>query len=364
MIDLKCSRALLRAIALLVVLCSAEICNAQEGPRPAVLDQPAMLNQHATKSVLLGVTRAGARLVVVGERGLVLLSDDDGNHWQQAKVPVGVALTAVQFVDDQQGWAVGHQGVVLHTVDGGQTWEKQLDGVQVAELYRAAAEQGSGPQNGQRVKEAEQLVADGPDKPFLDVLFSDSRNGFVAGAYNLLLRTSDGGKTWQPWSWHVDNPQSYHFNSLLSADGALYIAGERGLLLRSRDGAQSFQKLSLPYEGSLFGIAASRHGELVAFGLRGAAFWSADRGDTWQRISTQVDSSFSAAVPLANGALLLATQAGELLVNAPGSEHFERVAGTCGAATAAVAISPSGSVVVAGPNGVFRECAGALSSAR
>ncbi len=54
-----------------------------------------------------------------GERGIVLLSDDAGVSWRQAKVPVSVSLTAVQFVDAEQGWAVGHLGVVLHTQDGG-----------------------------------------------------------------------------------------------------------------------------------------------------------------------------------------------------------------------------------------------------
>jgi len=61
---------------------------------------------------------------------VVILSDDDGATWHQAKVPVSVTLTAVSFGTPAKGWAVGHSGIVLHTEDGGETWVKQLDGIQ------------------------------------------------------------------------------------------------------------------------------------------------------------------------------------------------------------------------------------------
>ena len=88
---------------------------------------------------MLAITRAGARLVAVGERGSILLSDDSGVSWRQAKVPVSVTLTAVQFPNAKAGWAVGHLGVVLHSADGGETWAKQLDGREAASLVLEAA---------------------------------------------------------------------------------------------------------------------------------------------------------------------------------------------------------------------------------
>src|SRR5260370_29474966 len=42
------------------------------------------------------------------------------------------ALHAVQFVDANEGWAVGDEGVVLHTIDGGKTWERQTTGVRAS----------------------------------------------------------------------------------------------------------------------------------------------------------------------------------------------------------------------------------------
>ena len=59
----------------------------------------------APRSLLLDAVKAGDRIVVVGERGHVLLSDDQGASWRQAKVPTRATLTAVYFVDAQNGWA-------------------------------------------------------------------------------------------------------------------------------------------------------------------------------------------------------------------------------------------------------------------
>jgi photosystem II stability/assembly factor-like uncharacterized protein len=41
-------------------------------------------------------------------------------------------LHAVQFVDANEGWAVGDEGVVWHTIDGGKSWERQVTGVRAS----------------------------------------------------------------------------------------------------------------------------------------------------------------------------------------------------------------------------------------
>ena len=98
---------------------------------PAVLSQPALLTPKALGAATLAVTRAGPRLVAVGERGTVLLSDDHGVSWKQAAVPVQATLTCVRFVDEKTGWAAGHLGVVLRSADGGRSWQPVDTGLQV-----------------------------------------------------------------------------------------------------------------------------------------------------------------------------------------------------------------------------------------
>ena len=73
----------------------------------------------ARSSLLLDADADGSRIIVVGERGHVLVSSDDGQRWQQARVPTRSTLTAVQIVDGTCAWAVGHDGVILKSDDGG-----------------------------------------------------------------------------------------------------------------------------------------------------------------------------------------------------------------------------------------------------
>ncbi|AOE60664.1 YCF48-related protein [Pseudomonas corrugata] len=320
-------------------------------PRIALLDQTALQSAKATHAALLAVTRAGERLVAVGERGIVLLSDDSGKSWRQARVPVSVSLTAVQFVDDEQGWAVGHMGVVLHSTNGGETWVKQLDGVAAAQLALVDAQQGD---DTQRIEDAERLVADGPDKPFLDLYFSDRRNGYVVGAYGLILHTVDGGGTWKPWMQQVDNPEGLNLYGIRAMGGELFIVGERGLLLRSKDNGRSFQSLESPYEGSFFGLQGSASGELIAFGLRGNAFWSGDQGNSWRRIETGLEVALSAGTQLKDGALVLASQAGDLLLSSGRGSRLRHLSGPTGTSIAGLVAAPDGSLICVGLGGLTR----------
>ena len=72
------------------------------------LEVAAVETEEALKSVLLGASYAGDRMVVVGVRGHILYSDDHGNSWSQANVPVRSTLTSVFFITPEKGWAVGN----------------------------------------------------------------------------------------------------------------------------------------------------------------------------------------------------------------------------------------------------------------
>src|SRR5699024_10076488 len=99
-----------------------------------VLDTPAYPTKLAPENLLNDVARAGDRIVAAGERGHIIYSDDGGESWTQADVPVSVTLTGLSFASDTEGWAVGHSGVVLHSDDAGETWTLQLTGIKAAEL--------------------------------------------------------------------------------------------------------------------------------------------------------------------------------------------------------------------------------------
>ena len=101
---------------------------------------PAVKTHWVDSALMLDVAKANGRLVAVGERGFIIHSDDDGQSWVQADVPVSVTLTAVVFPSPKMGWAVGHEGTILHSSDGGASWSVQFTGQQVAEQEVSFAE--------------------------------------------------------------------------------------------------------------------------------------------------------------------------------------------------------------------------------
>ncbi|WP_342116600.1 YCF48-related protein [Pseudoduganella sp. OTU4001] len=287
------------------------------------LDVPAMKSPLAPRAPVNALARAGKRLVAVGQRGHILFSDDSGDSWQQASVPVSVDLTALAFATPQLGWAAGHDGVILHSSDAGATWQRQSDGRDAAKT---------------------------DDRPLLALHFSDAAHGIAVGAFGLARCTEDGGAHWQACEERLDNPQGMHLNAIAAIGDAIYIAGEQGVLLKQAAGSQRFTALQQPYKGSLFGIAGSGS-KLLAFGLRGNAFYSDDNGLTWNQADTGVRSGLSAGAALPDGSWLLVSQAGQLL-RSEGGLSFKQVAGVAPEpATALLAVAP-GRLVVGGVRGL------------
>ncbi|MFS2024938.1 WD40/YVTN/BNR-like repeat-containing protein [Massilia sp. CT11-137] len=346
-------RALLTGSAVLgfaAVLAAAAAPSAS--PVPAVLRNGALGSNKATTAAALAVARAGQRMVVGGERGIVLLSDDAGASWHQAKVPVQTSLTAIRFVDARTGWAVGHLGTILTTGDGGLTWTLQLDGVRAAAL-QAASLRAEGNDRAERI--ASQLVAEGPDKPFFDIDFADSQHGFAVGAYNLAFMTSDGGRTWTPLSARLPNPKGLHLTAVRVAGKDVYIAGEQGLLMHSSDGGATFEALPSPYKGTFFGLLLTRSGTLLAYGLRGNVFRTPDRGAHWVKIDSGVSASVSAGIERDDGSLVLLAQTGDVLVSRDGGASFQKRPTREQAPAAGLAAAPDGGLIVATLRGVRRQ---------
>lgn len=321
-----------------------------------VLDRPALMSNYPAQSAMLDVTRAGKRLVAVGERGVILASDDSGRNWNQVPVPTSVTLTRVMFVTPEVGWAVGHFGTVLQTRDGGRTWARQLDGQKAAEMTlryfqaKASRTEGDVQSLAQQIAAAKQLVDDGPDKPFFDLYFEDAQHGFIVGAYNLIFATEDGGKTWTPWQDRIENPRGLHLYAIGRIGAEWFIVGEQGLLLRSSDGAQTFHALPSPYEGSFFGLITGK-AELIVYGLRGNAFRSLDRGRAWTRINHAAHGSLNAGLD-AGGAIYLVDQTGQVLVSRNQGATFESVPGVAPSVFTGLVKSNDGAMVLSSMSGM------------
>lgn len=343
------------------------------------LDTPSIPSKKVASSMLLDIARAGERLVVVGERGHIAFSDDEGMTWQQAKTPVSSTLTAVYFVNDNEGWAVGHDGAVLHSADGALSWEKQLDGFAVNQNVLDQSEQNkedatqylnsiknSG--NSRAISAAEERLEnltyavedaradleDKATKPFLDVWFKDAKTGFIVGAYGLIFKTEDGGKTWQDWSAHVPNPDRFHINAITSLGGnRLMLVGEMGTIMRSNDNGNNWQKLQSPYAGSLFGINSLFDNQVqLAFGLRGNVLRSDNLGSTWKSMDSGTEQGLSEGFVSNDRTIYLVGNGGVFLKGVDDGQKWIVNSRAGRKAAAGIIESRSGYFVVVGESGV------------
>lgn len=270
----------MRAIAAALLLHCTPGFAADAAPAPKGLrQQPAVVSPGALKASMLAVAHAGARLVAVGDRGVVLLSDDGGSTFRQAKqVPTRAALTSVAFAaDGTTGWAVGHWGVILNTRDAGETWTLQRDDLSV-------------------------------DQPLFTVAFVSPQEGFAGGLWSLLLHTQDGGKTWAPVPMEAGKGAEGAsgggpnlFALFTSAKGTLLIAAEQGTVYRSTDGGRRWVAMETGNKGTFWTGVGLKSGVLLAAGLSGRIYRSVDDGLSWAAVDSTVKSSLTHLTQLASG---------------------------------------------------------------
>ncbi len=292
-------------------------------------DGHAVQSKLATEALLLGVTRAGKRIVAVGEYGNIVLSDDDGATWHQAKdVSTTVTMTAVHFADEKRGWAVGHDTLVMHTEDGGETWVKQFGGGE-------------------------------SDNALLSVYFKDANHGWAVGAFNYTIETTDGGKTWverktlmPPAAKPADGtapaeaapagdptaPKALapgadpyaaaegdenHLNAIFQGPDAatLFIAAEAGAMYRSLDAGKTWEKVLTGYAGSFWGGLSAKDGSVYAMGMRGNIWRSTDKGTTWAKLDTAgADQSIASGMQLPDGSFVFVGLGGQVLYSPDGAK--------------------------------------------
>lgn len=272
------------AAALVVFACALSPVRAE------VVAQPALKMPLAVQAVFLGLAAAGPRVVAVGERGIVIYSDDGGSAWAQADVPVRATLTSVAFINGKTGFAVGHDAVVLKTADGGATWTLV------------------------NFEPHSQVV-------LLKIRFRDSLNGYVTGSNGQIWSTRDGGTTWQRRTLAVEDWYQNHIFDVTWRDGGPTLAvAEKGVLYRSQDGLAGFVPIESPYEGSYFGALTLPDGTFLIYGMKGHVFLSRDGGVSWVKCETETEQFLLDAGILSDGRALLVGAGGTVVAVDSGTE--------------------------------------------
>lgn len=257
----------------------------------------------ATKSIVLDMAVKGQTAIAVGERGH-LFTFHQG--WQQRPSPTKAHLTKAMLLSDKLAWAVGHDATILHSQNGGETWQLQMSSPEI-------------------------------EKPLMDVMFFNPQQGIAIGAYGLFYRTLDGGKNWQQ-EFHSEllfEEDNVYLEELKAEDEAMYLSerstllphfnrvvqldkqqllmvGELGLVALSSDLGLTWRRIDFPYEGSLFNVLVAEQG-IYVMGLRGHLFKSVNGTESWQEVKLPIESTLNGGIVLNNQTVRLVGNAGVVI---------------------------------------------------
>ncbi len=232
-----------------------------------------------------------------GRWGMILHTSDGGKSWNRQTSNTDYTLTSISFVDPKNGWAVGDAGTILHTKDGGTTWEKQKSPVNFF---------------------------------LMGVHFADPRKGWAVGERTNILHTTDGGQTWKVQF----KDQDFVLKSVsFCNDKNGWAAGEYGLIYGTENGGATWTKQAGGFGFSeetgdlltgnvLFNINAVDSKTAWAVGIDGYVTKTADGGKTWQVIEKGVPKSHLFGIAH-EGANLVISGSALLLASIDGGSTFK-----------------------------------------
>ena len=191
-------------------------------------------------------------LVAVGAR--LYRTADGGNSWQliyQIVAPKNAVkqelpeLYSLAFPNKKKGWVVGTEGRILHTEDGGNTWAQQESGTR------------------------EELV---------HVKFVNDKRGWIVGGNGIILYTEDAGRTWAKQASGVKR-HLYHIEAI--GKKVAVIVGDNGLVLRTENGGLSWEPVKVETRQTLLSIAFINDDLGFIIGWKGTILRTGDGGKTW-----------------------------------------------------------------------------------
>lgn len=184
----------------------------------------------------------------VGANGLVLHTSDGGNNWQTINTPVTSKLMTVYFLDENTGWVMGWNQHRLFTQDNGKNWVVESDGndLYYKDLHFVNDSVGYALRfsTGQILKTTNRgntwffKNISNPQGAPNDVYFIDKQRGWVTGTQSYIARTRDGGETFET----VLAPSGYSFfeKPVFVNDNIGWIIANSCWILSTNNGGQDW----------------------------------------------------------------------------------------------------------------------------
>lgn len=206
---------------------------------------------------------------VSGSRGKILAIAADGKISRLA-TPTERTLQDLAVWDDRHAVAVGNDGVIIRSADGGQSWQA-AQAVPRSEVANKL----------NRVR----VAADGL--------------AIATGEMGALLISRDFGLNWQ----RLREEEDVAWNDVaILDDGGLLVVGEFGRILRSADQGQNWEEIASPVAGSLMAVQFRDAQNGVAVGLEGTLLVTRDGGRQWDSVDLGIkDHLFDVLWDAGNG---------------------------------------------------------------
>lgn len=217
----------------------------------AVKKQIDIVVQGTVHQTLFAIGFDGQKGLAVGANGEVQTSEDGGKSWKASKLPTDMALLGLHM-DAARAIAVGQAGIAFVKNAGGE-WEK---------------------------------VDTGTTKRLFSVSSNVGGLTVAAGEFGALLLSEDGGRTWHTLTldWEKvgteGGAEPHLYGAYVGADGTMSVVGEFGLVLRSTDRGRTWS-VQNKSTASLFSVKIRDDGVGFAVGQDGYALKTADGGVTW-----------------------------------------------------------------------------------
>ncbi|QWF71805.1 hypothetical protein KEF85_04855 [Methylomonas paludis] len=218
----------------------------------------------------------------VGSDGIILHSTDSGTSWQPQTSNTNETLNAVQFIGSQ-GWAVGYNGVILHSTDNGTNWQPQTSKINKnLSFVQFLGSQGwAVGENGVILHSTDsgtswQPQTSNTNETLIGVQFIGSE-GWAVGGNGTILHSTDSGNSWLPQTSHTK--ESLRFVHFSSNQG--WAVGGNGVILHSTDSGANWQPQTSNTSAMLRAVQFT-HSQGWAVGDNGVILHSTDSGANWQ----------------------------------------------------------------------------------
>ena len=245
-----------------------------------------------------------------GRWGTILHTTNGGLTWGFQQSHTDFTLACIFFIDNRTGWATGNEGVIIHTTDGGKTWISQESPVNDyhAGIFFVT------PLKGWIVSNQTHILAtnDGGKTwalQFQDVefklkaiSFADESNGWAVGEYGYIYHTGDGGTTWEHQGGFLrfneettDLEGGTFLYDVLAVDAATaWAVGLEGCVIKTINGGKTWTNMDTGAPRTPLFCIAGDTADTIVMGGKGVFLVSKDRGHTWEntRFKPHIDYSW------------------------------------------------------------------------